>query len=1014
MKAAHRGESVRISSGQQRTLLATLLLHANEVVSQDQLVDVLWDERPPRNAHTAVRTYVMRLRQSLGSVLGARVLTRAGGYLVQAEPDEIDLLHCGRLHRSAQTAVRADHWIPAERDLRTALALWRGEPLVDVASQRLRDQELPTIEQLRLDVLELHYDVQLALGAHQEVLRELQSAVDRYPLRERFCVQLMTALHHAGRRSDALDAYRETGRRLAEELGIDPGQEMRRLQQQILTDTVPEPRQATTVRRPGSAEGEPEAREPAPDRPREQAPWDGPPGEAARDEEDGSARREHPEGRAYQDGRDGREDGEGPGREETPRAVGRHGIVPRQLPVATSHFTGREAELRMLDEIREVRRDPRQGAVVVPVVGIGGIGKTALAVHWAHRVAGEFPDGQLFVDLHGFDPTGVPLAPSLAVRRLLDAFEVPEERIPADFEAQCALYRSVLVDRRVLLVLDNARDEEQIRPLLPAGSGCMVVVTSRQQLPGLLMGDAGQGIHLDLLSKEETRSLCERVLGPERFAGTDEFASTMIELCGRMPLTTRILLASATAQPRLSLREVIGHFEAVPSRLDRFETGDTRTSVRTALVGSYRNLSPVGARLFRALGLYRGGRVSLRAAAALVGAPASDTYSAVSELARHHLVTLDGPGRYAMHDIVREYALEQARRGSEETAAGEGGAAVERLLAYYLHSAQHAATLADPAAAQHCGPLPEPCPREVPVECFPDATSAREWFVRERHAMLAHLAHAREDGFPRFSWLLAERMAVFLRRSGHWQEWAYAARCAMAAAVAEGDSDEGEAPAQLQLGWATDLTDRGPAAHTHLLRALELYHRLGDADGQARARLRLARFCGRREQEDDFRSHVRGALALFRETGDRDGEAETLNTFGWYCTEFGDHDTAVDALGRALQLYRELDNRHGEADVWDSLAWAHHRAGAGEEARRCYLRAIELDASLDQLGSRNNQAQTLVRCGELHLSLGDRAATAEYWRRAIRILDELGLPEAESLRARTRVLEEEMRPATVD
>ncbi|MFF4698221.1 AfsR/SARP family transcriptional regulator [Streptomyces chattanoogensis] len=943
LKAADRGQSVRITSGQQRTLLAALLLSANTLVSQDQLVDVLWDSKPPRNAHAAMRTYVMRLRQTLGAELGARILTQAGGYLLQAEPEEIDLLHCGLLHRAAQTAVRQRDWASAARDLERALALWRGEPLVDVASQRLRERELPAIGQLRLDVLELHYEVQLALGAHQEVLRDLQAAVDRHPLHERFCAQLMTALHLSGRRSDALDAYQATRRRLAEELGIDPGQEMRQLQQQILADAVVAPSGQTDAR------AAPAPQDAAPERERQERPAP---------------------------------------------------IVPRQLPVPASHFTGRQEELRSLDELRAGMGAIRRGAAVVTLVGTGGIGKTALAVHWAHQAAAEFPDGQLFVDLRGFDPAGDPLAPSLAVRRLLDAFEIPEERIPSEFEARCALYRSVLAERRVLLVLDNARDEEQVRPLLPAGPGCMVVVTSRQKLPGLLTGDAGLSIHVGLLSPAETRSLCERVLGQERFASAGTAADAMIELSGRIPLTTRILLASANAQPRLSMQEVIGHFKAVPSHLDRFETGDARTSVRTALIGSYRNLGSLGARLFRALGLYRGDRIALPAAAALAGLPAAEAHRALAELTRHHLMTVEGPGRYAMHDIVRDFAFELAHQDPAE----ERAAVRDRILTYFLRSAEAAVALADPAAVRRFEAVAPARRPDVTVEVFADAPAARQWFVTERHAMLAHLAHAREDGFAEFGWLLAERMGAFMHRSGHWQEWAYAARCAMAAAVARADL-RGEALAQLQLGWASDLIDQGGrTAHPPLARALELYEQLGDPAGQARAHLRLTRYCGRRGQEAACRDHAGRALKLFRATGDRDGEAETLNALGWHCVEFDDHPTATTSLLRSLRLYQELGNRHGEADVWDSLAWAYHYAGECREARRCYLQAIELDASLDQLGSRHNQAQTLIRCGELHLTTGDLTAAAGFWRRAAAILEELGLPQAVELRDRIRSL----------
>ncbi|MEU9117754.1 tetratricopeptide repeat protein [Streptomyces sp. NPDC048483] len=355
---------------------------------------------------------------------------------------------------------------------------------------------------------------------------------------------------------------------------------------------------------------------------------------------------------------------------------------------------------------------------------------------------------------------------------------------------------------------------------------------------------------------------------------------------------------------------------------------------------------------------------------------------------------MEGPGRYAMHDIVRDFALELAHQDPLEE---ERAAVRERILTYFLRSTEAAVALADPAAARRFEAVAPAHRPDVTVEALADAQGARQWFVAERHAMLAHLAHAREDGFAEFGWLLAERMGAFMHRSGHWHEWAYAARCAMAAAVARADL-RGEALAQLQLGWAGDLLDQdGRSAHPPLVRALELYEQLDDAVGQARAHLRLTRYCGRRGQEDACREHASRALNLFCMLGDRDGEAETLNALGWHCVAFGDHFTATASLLRSLRLYQKLGNRHGEADVWDSLAWAYHYAGESDEARRCYLQAIELDASLDQLGSRHNQAQTLIRCGELHVTTGDFAAADGFWRRAAGILEELGLPQADEL-----------------
>ncbi len=919
---------VSLTSGRQRDLLAALLCHVNKPVPSAQLADILWDEDPPPNARAAVRTYVMRLRQSLGPSLGIRIVTRPQGYLFTADEAEVDLLRFDQHYRRARTAIREGKWRDAAGELQMALALWRGHPLADVGSQLLREKEAPRLEQLYLQSLEWYYEAQLVLGRHQDIVLDLRHTVDAYPLRERFCAQLMLALYRSGHRSDGLAAYRVARRQLVDELGIEPSQDLQRIHQMILDDVgdvAPQSADATGVS----------------------------------------------------------------GEQLVP-------IVPRQLPPTSRHFTGRNLDQHALYQTLGDARSNTTKAAIVTVVGIGGIGKTALAVHWAHRVADLFPDGQLFVSLRGFETVGCPTSPQAALRSLLDAFEIRGDRIPATFEAQCALYRSIVADKRALIVLDNARDEEQVRDLLPGGQGCMTIITSRNRLAGLLVDSGCRSIQLRPLPADETLALIERFLGRERLADDPDAAERMVEMSGRIPLTASILASEALVQAELTIRQVLSSFDHIPSRLDRFETGDTTTSIRSLLGSSYRNLTPRAQRLFRMLGLHWGDRVSLPAARSLAAMTIADARQAFAELARHHLVERERHGQFVTHDLVRDFAVEQVHC---EERPSDRRAAKARLLDYYLRSLHRAAHQLEPA--RHLNSLPPRQP-EAAVEEFGSVGQAVDWFEANRDAILSALAHAHDEGFSQYVWLMTERVSTFLERLGHWHDWDRAACCALKATRGGGNL-LARAVAELERGSALDrITPDQDLALAHLTRALELFERLGDVAGLARTQMRLLLFHGWRNREDVCRRHAERALDLYQILADRGGQARALNALGWFCVSFGDCATAVSSCRTALDLYQDCGDRAGEADTWDSLAFAYHASGDAQAADVCYRRAIYLDEVLDRIGHRFNQADTQNRYGDLLFEVGDHEAALLFWQKALSTLDDLNHPEGAAVRQKIR------------
>ncbi|HZB51641.1 MAG TPA: tetratricopeptide repeat protein, partial [Mycobacteriales bacterium] len=666
------------------------------------------------------------------------------------------------------------------------------------------------------------------------------------------------------------------------------------------------------------------------------------------------------------------------------------GVAPAQLPTDIPAFTGRAAELSELDRLVATAGSAAPvGAAVAAVSGMPGVGKTALAVHWAHRVAGLFPDGRLYANLRGFQAGGTSMDPAAAVRGFLHALGVPAQGIPADPDAQVGLYRSLLADRRVLVVLDNARDAEQVRPLLPGVGGSRVVVTSRARLTGLV-ADGAHPVPVDVLSPDEARRLLGRRLGPARVAAEPEAVAEIVGACGRLPLALTLVAAHAVTRPRLSLAALargLGGSRGGPAMA---AGSDPVTDIRAVFSWSYQGLGPPAARLFRLLGLHPGPDLSAAAAASFAGIPASTARSLLAELAAGHLVDEPVPGRFRCHDLLRGYAADLAQAVDPRD---ERQSAVRRLLDHYLHTAHAGERLLDPVRDPI--PLPPAAPGVTPEQLAGDEP-AMAWFTTEHPVLLGALRLAADEGFDGHVWRLAWTLANFLDRRGHWQEWADVAEAAVAAADRSADPAERGRCHRL-LAAANLNLDRYADAETHLGLAIELSRPDGDRVGLAIAYHDLAMCCERQGRVGDALHHVEQSLDLFRAAGHRDGMAGAHNGIGWCQTLLGNHEQALDHCEQARALFEELGDVDGQAATWDSLGHAHHQLGDHRRAVACYQRAVELYRSL---GDRHAEATGLTQLGDCHDTAGDAALAHTAWRQALTILDELDHPEAADLRRR--------------
>ncbi|GIF57973.1 hypothetical protein Air01nite_40680 [Asanoa iriomotensis] len=555
-----------------------MLLRRGHVVSSAELIEAIWGLRQPDNPRRALHVCVVRARASLaGAGAEGAIVSGADGYRIDVPPDALDVAVFRHWMERADAAANHDDVDGERKALAEALSLWRGDALADVPSDYLHGAHGVRLAEQRLQAAERRVDRSLQAGLHAQVIGDLAELTARHPLRERLWAQLMTALHQAGRRSEAISAYHAAHGRLVEELGVEPGAELRRLHATILA---------------GNGAGGAPAH-----------------------------------------------------------------IAPRQLPSEVAGFAGRTAELARMHEMLDAHENGVvNGSTVLVVSGMAGIGKTALVAYWARRVADRFPDGQLWLDLRGYDRRA-PATAQQSIASILGALGVPVADLPPGLDEQVGLYRSVLDGRRVLLVLDNAYRVEQVLHLLPGEARAFVLVTSRGDLAPLVAIEGAHAIQLGPLPPDDARRMLEPRLGRERTRAEPDAVDRIIGNCYGLPLALAIVAARAVARPHFPLAAIDRQLTSIENPLDRFADPSAAVDVRAALSWSYRSLSPAAARLLRFLALHPTGDVSVAAASSVVGLP--QTRLLLDELAAAHLISEPTPDRFVMHDLLRAYAVER-------------------------------------------------------------------------------------------------------------------------------------------------------------------------------------------------------------------------------------------------------------------------------------------------------------------------------------------------------------------
>ncbi|SEQ46177.1 DNA-binding transcriptional activator of the SARP family [Streptomyces sp. yr375] len=874
------GQTAEVGAAKARDLLGLLALQPGLSVGQDEIIDALWEGRPPASCLNLVHTYIARLRRILapahepaqaGQASDGVLRRTRTGYLLHLAQGQSDAAEFTEL---AARAV-ADAPDEAFRQSGAGLRLWRGAVLCDASPQVREHPSAVALTRLRMSLVQAYADGALALGRPADALPELQKAADLDPLHEGVHARTMLALAASGQQAAALALFARLRTRLDDQLGVTPGPEVTEAHLRVLRMDLPRPAvtaSATSL---------------------------------------------------------------------TPPA-----LLPYDLP----YFTGRDEQLTRLDALR-----PGPGTGICALTGAAGVGKTALAVHWAHRARDHFPDGQLFVDLRGYSPEAAPLRPVEALVRFLLALGVASERIPGTPEAAADLYRTLTAGRRMLVVLDNAVDVDQVRPLLPGGPGCLVLVTSRDRLAGLAVRDGAHRLPVDVFGAEESRLLLVRTLGRARVEAEPEAAAELADACGHLPLALRISAANLDHAPRRALRDQADEL-CEGDRLGLLSVaGDDESAVRTAFSLSYHALPAPVRRLFRLLALVPGPDIGVAAAAVLTCTASREAARLLEQLSAAHLIREHRRGRYRCHDLLMLYAAERLRLEEPDTARE---AASARLYAWLLAAVNRCARLLYPGAQRMPGADDEPGEAPAPLVPLPDladASAAARWLDVELPGLAAVVHRAAAEGHPA-AWQLADGLRGCLWTQKYTVDWLAVGEAALTAARQAGR----------------------PLAEA------AMHNLLGDAHHQ-------------QGRPDSSIAHYEQLLRLAEAADWVDGAATAHNNISIVAQNSGRLRLAAEHLDHAMTLDQRNGLPHGHPSVLVNLGHTLRDLGRLREALDCYRRAEKL---LPTMGSQVVQVLNAADLAELHHLLGEPAQTRRRLENLLPLAHEVGYQDLESLTLR--------------
>ncbi|MEU7883328.1 AfsR/SARP family transcriptional regulator [Microbispora bryophytorum] len=1032
LRASRDGVPVPLGAAMLRRLLAALLCTPGRPVAVPALIEALWGSTPPRSAHKTLQIYVLRLRQALGE--RDRVVHSAGGYAATVLPPELDVLRFRELTAAGRAARRNADLAKAGMLFERALGLWRGPAYADVGDVAVVADEARRLEEERLLTCEELAVVDLARGRHAELVTGLTEMAELHPYRERLHACLMLALSRAGRQAEALRVYQRTRTVLGEELGVEPGRLLRRVHEAILRDEasgpfageILGPETACADERAASLEARSTVEDTVEDTLDEtvedttgdiEGDIEGDIGGNTAGDDAGGDAEGDAEGRAdaawIGEGRIG-EGRSGKGRSGKGR-TGPATTVPCQLPPDIADFTGRRDTAESL-RLWLTGADGHTGAgghtgatPVVTLYGGAGTGKTTLAVHVAHRLRETFTDGLLYIDLCGTRPR--PVAPAEALARFLIALGVDARAVPDEAEERGTLLRTVLADRRVLVVLDDAAGEEQVRPLLPGGAGCAVLVTSRHGVAGL----SARSVRVGPLDPACAAELLGRIAGPVRVAARPTVAAEIVRLCGHLPLAIRIAGAKLALREHWRLDHLADRLRAERRRLDELALGDL--SVRAGLAADYDRLGETTRRALRMLGLLDVPSFAawMLAAALDVTVREAETYAEL--LVDAQLLSCEGSDgngrfRYRFPELARLYARERAEL---EEPAGERDRAVTRVLGALLALAetadsglpeQRASVVRGAANRWYAGPA-------TTRALVGDPTA---WFDSERQTLLAGVAQACRLGLVEVAWELSARTAGYYAFRGHYRDWASSHELALRACALGGDQ-WGEAVMTRGLGHLF-MVGVGPSrgvAPDAIEAALAAFGAAGDRHGALDLLcLRAFALC-RGGDPDQARAVADEAMAVAEEIGDEPALSRLWYVRAVIDREQGLHEDALACADRALRLAIGGNSLVARTLALREMAAACRDHATGRRVSRHLWEGLQI---CRRRGERLSEAYLLLALGDLRLRLGRRNVTsdvtsdvaldvAKQIERALAVFEEFAVPSGRA--AGLRVLGESQR-----